>query len=233
MGGIGLPMIMRSLARLGPIVVEPKLLAPDRMISSKLMTTTPPNPNSPHLDEQHREHLKQSASKLKGHERRAFQASATLKYCRGSPGQAEKVFGWGRQAVALGLNELRTNIVCYSARAAFSGNKLWEEKHPEAADALWAIARSYAQQDPAARGRRAKYLRITAVEAIEALRDRGFPATTLPSITTMTAVLNRKGLRQVRLGAETLPQTAEAPYTPRASWRSDYASPAQAPAGLP
>ena len=193
---------------------------------TRLMATIPRTPNAPHLDEQYRENLKQSASKLKGHERRAFQASATLKYCRGSPGQAEKLFGWGRQAVALGLNELRTNIVCYSARPAFSGNKLWEEKHPEAADALWAIAQSYAQQDPAVRGRRAKYQRITAIEAIEALRDRGFAANTLPSITTMTAVLNRKGLRQVRVGAETLAQAAEAQYTPRASWHSDCASPA-------
>ncbi len=197
------------------------------------MATIPRTPSAPHLDEHHREHLKQSASKLKGPERRAFQASMTLKYCRGSPGQAEKVFGWGRQAVALGLNELRTNMICYSARAAFSGNKLWEEKYPEAAEALWALARSYAQQDPAARGRRAKFRRITAIEAIEALRDLGFAASTLPSITTMTAVLNRKGLRQVRVGAENLPQAAEAPYTPRTSWHPDYASPAMPPASSP
>ena len=78
----------------------------------------------------------------RGHERRAFQASVTLKYCRGIAGQAEKVFGWGRQAVALGLNELRTNLICYSARQAFSGNKLWEEKHPEAAEVLWALLRA-------------------------------------------------------------------------------------------
>jgi hypothetical protein len=195
------------------------------------MATTPRTPTAPPLDEKLREQLKQSAWKLKGHERRAFQASITLKYCRGSPAQAEKVFGWGRQAVALGLNELRTNLVCYSARPAFSGNKLWEEKHPEAADALWAIARSYAQLDPTVSARRAKYRRITAVEAIEALRERGFAVATLPSITTMTAVLNRKGLRQVRVGAETLAQSSEAQYPPRAPWHSDYASPAQAPAG--
>ncbi len=191
-----------------------------------LMTTITRTPNPPLLDEQRREDLKQAASKLKGPERRAFQASMTLKYCRGSPGQAEKVFGWGRQAVALGLNELRTNIVCYSARAAFSGNKLWEEKHPEAAEALWALARSYAQQDPAARGTRAKFQRITAVEAIDALRERGFAATTLPSITTMTAILNRMGLRQARVGAETLAQAAKVQHTPRPSWHSDAASPA-------
>lgn len=200
---------------------------------TRLMATIPRTPNAHHLDEQHRENLKRSASKLKGHERRAFQASVTLKYCRGSPAQAEKVFGWGRQAVALGLNELRTNLVCYSARAAFSGNKLWEEKHPEAADALWAIARSYAQLDPTVSARRAKYRRITAVEAIEALREQGFAVATLPSITTMTAVLNRKGLRQVRVGTETLARSTEAQYTPRAPWHSDYASPAQAPAALP
>jgi hypothetical protein len=173
-------------------------------IQFRFMATTSDIFNAADLDANHREQLKRYASQLKGHERRAFQASVALKYCQGKPGQTEKLFGWGRQAVALGLNELRTNIRCLNACAAFSGNKLWEEKYPEAAKALWAIAQSYAQKDIPVPGSKARFGRITAIEAIHRLRVQGFAEATLPSITTMTAVLNRNGYKQCRLGAEAL-----------------------------
>jgi hypothetical protein len=48
--------------------------------------------------------------------------------------------------VELGLHEKRTGIVCVSAHSAFSGDTLWEEKHPDAADTLWALAQSHSQQ---------------------------------------------------------------------------------------
>ena len=166
--------------------------------------------NETRLDQDHREHLKDSASQLRGPARRAFQASIALKYCRGSPGQAEKLFGWGRQAVALGLNEMRTGIVCYSAHKAFSGNKLWEEKHPEMAEALRKLTQLESRagtrvetQVEAQRktsvgsGRKtgSRQHRLTAVEAIRYLRDQGFAEDQLPSVTTMYEVLKRNGCR--------------------------------------
>lgn len=113
-------------------------------------------------------------------------------------------------------------MVCYSARAAFSGNKLWEEKYPEAAKALWALARSYAQPDPSQTGSRNRYRRITAVEAIDALRAQGFAKSSLPSITTMTAILNRNGLRQARNRA-VAPESARV-ASPSANWHPETAS---------
>ena len=52
-----------------------------------------------------------------------------IKYCRGNPRRAEQVFGWGRDAVNTGLNELRTGIRCvedYSTR----GRRKSEEQQP-------------------------------------------------------------------------------------------------------
>jgi hypothetical protein len=74
--------------------------------------------------------FKDAARKLTGPNRRAFQAQVTLDYLDGSMGKAERVFGWSHHTVALGLNELRTGIICqgnFSAR----GNHKTETKSPE------------------------------------------------------------------------------------------------------
>ena len=145
-------------------------------------------------DAGHLEDLKLAASKTLGAERRAFQAAMALKYCAGSPRQAEVVFGWSRRAVELGLHEKRTGIVCLSVQSAFAGDKLWEEKHPEVADALWALAQSHSQQDPTFHTT-LSFTRLTAAEALKQLRARGFAEEVLPSASTMAQVLNRNGYR--------------------------------------
>jgi hypothetical protein len=142
-----------------------------------------------HLDD-----IKLASSKMLGAERRAFQATMALKFCAGSPRQAEAVFGWSRAAVELGLHEKRTGIVCVSARLAFSGDKLWEEKHPEVADALWALAQSHSQQDPTFHTT-LSFTRLTAAQALDQLRAQGFAEEVLPSASTMAEVLNRNGYR--------------------------------------
>ena len=55
------------------------------------------------LTESVRETIKSAARKLMGFPRRQFQAEMAIKYCDGSPRRAEKVFGWGRDAVNNGL----------------------------------------------------------------------------------------------------------------------------------
>jgi hypothetical protein len=84
---------------------------------------------------------------MHGAERRAFVAQIALKYCNGNARQAEQVFGWGREMVETGLAEKRTRIVCVGAKASFTGNKRWEEKHPEAAADLRRLAEEHAQQE--------------------------------------------------------------------------------------
>lgn len=131
---------------------------------------------------------------MSGEERRSFQASMTLKYCSGNARLAERVFGWGRETVQLGLHEQRTGIICLGAQASFSGNVLWEDKYPEVAQALWVLAELYCQQDPTFRTL-FSYTRLTAAEALKQLRVQGFQEDQLPSLETMAKVLNRNGYR--------------------------------------
>ena len=138
--------------------------------------------------------LRLAASTLTGSKRRAFEAEMTWKYCAGNPLQAEAVFGWGRQTVALGLAEKRSGFVCVGAQSAFSGRKRWEEQHPQAAQALRQLAEAHAQQDPTFRTC-LTYTRLTAQSALTALREQGYNAEQLPSPSTMAEVLNRLGYR--------------------------------------
>ena len=145
-------------------------------------------------DAGHVEDIKLASTKMLGAERRSFQAEMAMKYCAGNPRQAEDLFGWSRQAVSLGLHERRTGIICLSPQSAFAGDKLWEEKHPEVADALWILARAHSQQDPTFRTT-LSFTRLTAAEALKQLRAQGFPDAVLPSPSTMALVLNRNGYR--------------------------------------
>ena len=140
------------------------------------------------------EDLKLASSKMTGAERRSFQSAMTLKYCKGSARLAEAVFGWGRETVQLGLNEQRTGIMCLGAQSAYSGDKRWEEKHPEVAQALWDLMEAHSQQDPTFRTSES-YTRLTAAKAIEELRLQGFQANQLPSPSNMAEILNRNGYR--------------------------------------
>jgi len=131
--------------------------------------------------------LRLAASKMTGAARRALQAEMTLKYCRGSARLAATILGWSREAVAVGLAEHRTGLLCLGAQSACSGRKRWEEQAPEAAAA-------HAQQAPTFRTTLA-YTRFTAKAAGEARRAQGVAEEQLPSPRTMAEVFNRMGYR--------------------------------------
>lgn len=163
-------------------------------MASELIAFNKLSMTHPRLDNAHRESLRSSARTLRGPARRAFQATMALQYCGGNPARAEKLFGWGREAVALGLHEIRTGFVCYSARAAYSGNKLWEEKHPE----LLALLRQWVSGHDSLHPPSRKWIGqgwMTAKAVIQTLREHGVAEEKLPSITTMTEVLKRNGFR--------------------------------------
>ena len=146
------------------------------------------------LSEDQRRDLKLASSKMTGAKQREFRAEMTLKYCRGKARLAEKVFSWCRHSVEVGLNELRTGVKCEGMQSAFGGDKLWEEKQPEVAEALWKLAQEHSQQDPTFRTT-LSYTRLTAAEALRQLREQGFHDDHLPSPSTMAEVLNRNGFR--------------------------------------
>ena len=138
--------------------------------------------------------LRLAAAQMSGAKRRAFQAEMAEQYCAGNPRQAERLFGWSRETVEVGLAERRTGVICLGAQAAFSGRKRWEEQHPQAAAALRARAEAQAQQDPTFRTSLA-YTRLTAQAAVTVLRSQGCSKKEIPAPSTMAIILNRLGYR--------------------------------------
>ncbi len=93
------------------------------------------------------ESLRTAARKITGFRRRQFQAEMALKYCHGSSRKAETLFGWRRDAVNTGLNELRTGIRCVdNARAR--GRKKTEEAYPQLEQRIRQIVEPHLQADP-------------------------------------------------------------------------------------
>lgn len=138
--------------------------------------------------------LRLAASRLSGPTRRAFQAEMAMKYCQSNARLAERVFGWGRQTVALGLAEKRSGLICQGAQSGFSGTQRWEERYPEAAAVLVALAEAHSQQDPSFSTSIA-YTRLTAAEARRQLQAQGVADEHLPAPSTMAVILNRLGDR--------------------------------------
>ena len=99
------------------------------------------------LTESVKETIKSAARKMTGFRRRQFQAEMTIKYCHGHPRRAEEVFGWGRDAVNTGLNELRTGICCADAPSARGRHKT-EEQQPELVAEIHALVEPASQADP-------------------------------------------------------------------------------------
>jgi hypothetical protein len=138
--------------------------------------------------------LRLAAAQMTGAKRRAFEAEMTEQYCAGNSRHAERLFGWGRETVEVGLAERRTGVSCLGAQSAFSGRKRWEDQHPQVAKALCVLAEAQAQQDPTFRTPLA-YTRLTAKAAGAALRAQGFPKQHVPAPSTMAVILNRLGFR--------------------------------------
>src|SRR5215208_7600865 len=82
--------------------------------------------------EQYESLIRSAARRLKGHERRLFQAEVTDALCGGNPRAAETRFGWGRESVRTGQHEARTGIRCVEDFPA-KGALAREEKDPRLA----------------------------------------------------------------------------------------------------
>jgi hypothetical protein len=142
--------------------------------------------------------LKDAAHKLTGAKRRAFQAQVTLDYLDGNARQAERVLGWYRQTVELGLHELRTGIRCVE-RFSARGNRKSEEKHPQLEQDMRALADSESQVDPKFQSP-FLYTRITAQGMRTALiEQKGWHEEDLPCEKTIGNILNRLGYRLRRV----------------------------------
>ncbi len=122
------------------------------------------------LSKKHIHTIKDAAHKLTGAKRRAFEAQVTLDYLGGSARRAEMVFGWYRETVELGLNELRTGIECLANFAARGRDKS-EEKLPQLKEDIRSLVEPESHTDPKFQTP-FKYTRITAKGLRQALMDK-------------------------------------------------------------
>ena len=151
------------------------------------------------LTEAVRETIKSATRKLTGFRRRQFQAEVTLQYCQGSARQAERIFGWGRDAVHTGLNELRTGIRCLD-NFSDRGRHKTEEQQPALVGQIHAIVEPKSQADPKFQTPLA-FTRITAKAVHKQLVARASGSQQhVPAERTVHDILNRLGyrLRRVR-----------------------------------
>lgn len=138
--------------------------------------------------------LKDAAEKLTGSKKRAFMAQVTIDYLTNSPRYAETKLGWSRKAVATGLKELQTGIICvdnYQAR----GRKKTEEILPQLERDIADLVDNYSQADPKLKSS-FRYTKISARAVREALiSKKGYSEKELPCRQTIGDILNRMGYR--------------------------------------
>src|SRR6516165_8397081 len=62
--------------------------------------------------------IRSGARRLTSYQRRLFQAEVATELCGGCARQAERRFGWGRETVEKGMQELRHGVRCVENFAA-------------------------------------------------------------------------------------------------------------------
>jgi len=142
--------------------------------------------------------IRSAARRLKGHQRRLFQAEVADVLCQGSPRVCERRFGFDRNAVATGQHEAQSGLRCAENFAARAKPPL-EVKDPQLAQDIKAIVEPHTQADPEVKTAR-RYCNKAAREVLQALvSQKGYSAERLPSERTMRDILNRLGYRLKRI----------------------------------
>ena len=141
--------------------------------------------------------IRSGAKRLTGYQRRLFQAEVATELCGGCARQAERRFGWGRETVEKGLQELRHGVRCVENFAA-RGRRRSEEQDPRLADDIRAIVEPHTYADPGLKSER-RYTNLSAAEVRAALIVRGHAEEDLPSERTMRDILNRMNYRLKRI----------------------------------
>lgn len=106
---------------------------------------------------------------------------------------AEEVFGWGRGSLEVGKEELRTGIVCEGDTSTRRKPRA-EERLPDLQRDIHELFDSQSQAD-ARLGTTLRYLNASATAVREALVSKGYADAELPSVRTISNLLNRMGYR--------------------------------------
>lgn len=147
--------------------------------------------------------LKDTATRLKGTERRQFMAQVVQSLGRGGAVQAERELGWNRGTIRKGSSELEHGPI----HDAFEqrGRKPVEAKLPQLLADIRGIVEPQTQADPTLMSQRL-YTRLSAPEVRRQLMSQsGYSDAELPSDEVIRQRLNHLGYRVKRV-AKTKPQ---------------------------
>ena len=143
--------------------------------------------------------LIEAARDLKGRRRRMFLAKVCDALCDGSTRKTEQRFGWGRDTVAKGRQELQSNHAPLAPpQPERRGRLRSEDKNPQLKIDIQLIVEPHTHSDPELKTNR-KYTNFSAAEVREALSDKGYTLESLPSERTIRDILNRMNYRLKRI----------------------------------
>lgn len=126
-------------------------------------------------------------------ERRAAMGDVTISLLDSKPRVAENVFGWNRKTTTLGMNEFRSNILCINDLSDRRKPKT-EEKIPNLLKDIIEIMEPHSQSNSHLRTT-LLYTNMTAKAVYEALLQKGWGENELPTMRTISNILNRHGYR--------------------------------------
>ena len=126
-------------------------------------------------------------------QRRHAMGDVTIALLDGKRRVAEDVFGWNRRAVELGIHEHQTGIACVNDIAA-RGKPKTEDKHPKLLVEIQAIMEPHSESESSLRTT-LLYANMTAKTVHEALVQKGWSEASLPSVRTISNLLNRQDCR--------------------------------------
>jgi hypothetical protein len=134
----------------------------------------------------------ETASSLKGSDRRLFMARTVKQLGPGGQRRAERELGWNRITIRKGTHELESGFICLDAFSA-RGRKRAEVHLPHLLDDIRDIVDGQSQNDPQFRSKRL-YTRLSAAEVRRQLiAQKGYQDAQLPTAPTISFKLNQMG----------------------------------------
>ncbi len=125
--------------------------------------------------------------------RRSAMGDVIISLLDSKPRVAEDVFGWSRSTAKLGINEFRTKILCVNDLSNRRKPKL-ENKEPKLLADIVEIMEPHSQSESRLRTT-LLYTNMTAKAVYKALLLKGWSEETLPTLQTISSILNRHGYR--------------------------------------
>lgn len=136
----------------------------------------------------------ETAKKLKGSDRRKYQAKVVRELGKGGQRFAEREFGWYRGTIRKGSIELESNID-FVDRFSDRGRKKVEELLPNLLDDIKSIVEPASQIDPTFKTEQL-YIRISANTVRKQLiKQKKYKENELPTIRTISTKLNELGYK--------------------------------------